>query len=340
LAFVIWRESTMSDADWSHDKICELVHDLESLRGGSLAAATLIGCGSRAIEPLRDFLLRGKPRGIFQPRQLAVETLAELGAKDVLLEYLQQVRTQAIKDAVVRFGEAVVESAAARALSRWLTDGVFRVLRELSLDRLLVGLAETLGEFRRSEMIPYFLWALGDDECREAADEALRKLGDEAHPQLINAVKNSVPTGENKVPSSRVRRRRALRILADESISTKEWKQLQNLQEENDPDIVITCSRMALNAGQAEDKQKAVDRLLDCLAAAGWFLKTEARSCLAEHFEAARAQIEREIEHRTSASGAARSLDVTLRILVNLKAQAESRCGRKAENHAEPKRRP
>ena len=65
-----------------------------------MAAAALIGCGARAIPPLRSFLLQGRPRGIYQPRQLAVETLGQLGAKDVLLEYLN--KPLAIKDPVVR----------------------------------------------------------------------------------------------------------------------------------------------------------------------------------------------------------------------------------------------
>ena len=162
--------------EWSDQDIRNLVRGLDSLRGGDFAAAALVGCGPRAIAPLREFLLQGKPRGIFQPRQLAVETLAELGARDVLIEYLKQART--ITDPVVRFSEAAVESTAARVLARWRTEEVYHTLKNLASTRLLPGLVEALGEFGRVEMIPYFLWALGDDECRDAAEQALRKLGE------------------------------------------------------------------------------------------------------------------------------------------------------------------
>ena len=79
-----------------------------------MAAAALVGCGARAIPPLRSFLLRGAPQSLYQPRQLAVETLAELGAKDVLIEYLRA--PAMIDDAVVRHGEDAVRSTAAREL--------------------------------------------------------------------------------------------------------------------------------------------------------------------------------------------------------------------------------
>jgi len=163
---------------------------------------------------LREFLLQGKPRGIFQPRQLAVETLAELGARDVLVEYLKQART--ITDPVVRFSEAAVESTAARVMARWRTQEVYHTLTNLASTRLLPGLVEALGEFGHVETIPYFLWALGDDECRDAAEQALRKLGDAARPQLIEAIRRPVPSAEEEIPSSRIRRRQVLRILADE----------------------------------------------------------------------------------------------------------------------------
>lgn len=100
----------MTTREFTDQEIESFVKDLESLQGGSMAAAALIGCGARAIPPLRRFLLDGRPRGIFQPRQLAAETLAELGAKDALVAYLDM--PSVIKDPVVRFGEDAVRSTA------------------------------------------------------------------------------------------------------------------------------------------------------------------------------------------------------------------------------------
>lgn len=321
----------MSEA-WSDKQIRDLVRDLESLRGGESAAAALVGCGPRAIEPLREFLLQGKPRGIFQPRQLAVETLAQLGAQEVLIEYLKQACT--ITDPVVRFGEAAVESTAARALSRWLTDEVYHTLKNLARARLLPGLVEALGEFHRVEMIPYFLWALGDDECREAAEQALRQLGEAARPALLQAVNKPNPSAEGEIPSSRIRRRKVLRILADGDISAGEWQSLRILLDEPDAEMAITCARIALEYGLEIDQQRAVRILIESFPYVDWYLKTETRSCLAEHFKVAREQIEQEIARRSSTSDKERAVDMVLRVLVNLKAQAESHSDRETGNYA------
>jgi hypothetical protein len=325
----------MSEA-WSEKQIRDLVLDLESLRGGAFASAALVGCGARAIEPLRAFLLQGKPRGIFQPRQLAVETLAELGAREVLIKYLRQART--ITDPVVRFSEAAVESTAARALSRWRTEEVYRTLKNLADTSLLPGLVEALGEFGRPETIPYFLWALGDGECREPAEQALRKLGQAVRPELVNVAKTPNPSAADEIPSSRIRRRQVLRILADGRTSAAEWQSLKSLLNDVDPEIVITCAHMALECGLPPDQQQAVQKLIELLPRVDWFLKTEARSFLAEHFEVARGQIEQEITRRNSASDKERALDIVLRVLVNLKTRGESHSHKQAGSYAKPGR--
>ncbi|MGB7729188.1 MAG: hypothetical protein WBL50_14235 [Candidatus Acidiferrum sp.] len=59
-----------------------------------------------------------------------MEALAELGAKDVLMESLAQKRAIAV--AVVRFGEEAVENTAARELARWRTEEVFQFLMSLA----------------------------------------------------------------------------------------------------------------------------------------------------------------------------------------------------------------
>lgn len=315
------RETLMADQDWSDAQIQAIVRDLESLRGGPLAAAALVGCGPRAIAPLRKYLLEGKPRGIFQPRQLAVETLAALGARDVLLEYLR--RSQTIVDPVVRFSEADVQSTAARALAQWPSEEVYRILKALADTRLLPGLVEALGKFRRVETIPYFLWALGDDDCRDAGEEALRNIGVAARPLLVEAAIAAAPSSEEEIPSSRIRRRKVLGILADADISKAEWQSLRPLLDDRDREIAAIASRIALQAGTPADRTKAVHKLIEILPRADWFLRTYARSCLADHYEVARQQIDSEIVSRNSAGDKERALDIVLRLLVNLKIQME-----------------
>ncbi len=296
-----------------------LTHALESLQGGPVAAATLVACGERAIPPLRSYLLRGRPRGIYQPRQLAVETLAHLGAKDVLLEYLAS--PAPIKDPVVRMGEDAVRSTAARELGRWRTEDVFESLSNVALDTLLPGVVESLGAYRRTEAIPYFLWALGDGVCRTQAEDAIRGLGQAARPALLDSAGDKTPSAEQETPSSLQRRRWVLRILLDLKVSEVDWTRLRTLLAENDPDIVITTARIGLACASAPERLRVIERIIQVLPDANWFLRTEARAALAGHFELARAIIEQEITRRRSAGEKEQALDVVLRLLVNLRNQ-------------------
>jgi len=284
-----------------------------------MAAAALIGCGPRTIPFLRSFLLTGRPRGIYQPRQLAVETLAQLGAKNVLLEYLSN--PPEIKDAVVRMGEDAVRSTAARELGRWQTEDVFLGLTAAGTDHLLPGIVESLGKFRRLETLPYLLWALGDGICRSYAEEAIRDMGETARPALLEAALTRIPSSEEENSSSLQRRRWVLRILSDWQVPREDWEKLEGLLDEKDPDIVITAARIALEAASELEKWRAVRRMIEMLPAASWFLRTEARTALAEHFDLAQEQIEDEIARRMKTDRKHRALDVVLRLLVNLRNQ-------------------
>lgn len=310
----------MATREFTNEEIESLVKGLESLQGGSLAAAALVGCGPRAICPLRSFLLLGRPRGIFQPRQLVVETLAQLGAKDVLLEYLST--PVVIKDAVVRHSEDAVRSTAARELARWKTEEVFECLRRVGLEHLLPGVVEALGTFRRIETMPYFLWALGDGVCRSYAEEAIRGLGEAAHPLLMDAADARSPSKDEESPASVQRRRWILRILSDLKLSEQDWTRLRELLEEDDPEIAITTALIGLRIAPLPDKWRAVHRLIEMLPRADWFLRTEARAALAEHFDFAQEAVEDEIARRMNSGKKEQALDVVLRLLINLRNQA------------------
>jgi hypothetical protein len=310
----------MTMRELTYPEIESLVRDLESLQAGSMAAAALIGCGPRAIAPLRRFLLQGRPRGIFQPRQLAVETLAQLGAKDVLVEYLD--KSLPTPDPVVRFGEDAVKSTAARELARWPTDDVFQCLTNVGLNHLLPGVVEALGIFRRMEAMPYFLWALGDGVCRSYAEDAIRNLGVAARPFLLEAVRKPNPSAEEEAPSSLQRRRWVLRILGDWNVSDEDWTRLRESLEENDPEIVITTARIGLEVAPMPDRWRAIHRLIEMLPRANWFLRSEARGALVEHFDLAQEAVADEIARRMNSDRKEQALDVVLRLLVNLRNQA------------------
>jgi hypothetical protein len=306
--------------EFTDEQIQSLARGLESLQGGSMAAAALIGCGRRAIPALHAFLLHGRPRGIYQPRQLAVETLGKLGAKEVLLKYLSS--TVPIRDAVVRMGEDAVLSTAARELGVWQTEDVFECLMQIASERILPGIVETLGSFRRVETTPYLLRALGDGVCRSYAEDALRKIGDDAKELLLDAASAKSPSTEEESPSSLQRRRWVARILSDLRLSERDWTKLKPLLEETDPDIVITSAGIGLDVAPGPDRWRAVRRMIEMLPSAGWFLRSEASVALAEHFDISREAIDDEIARRMRVDGKQQALDVVLRLLVNLRNQA------------------
>ena len=310
----------MATKEFTEEEIESLVKGLESLQGGSMTAAALVGCGEKAIPPLRRFLLEGRPRGIFQPRQLAVETLAQLGAKEVLIEYLEN--SPEIEDPVVRFGENAVRSTAARELRRWPTEDVFTCLMRVGLDHLLPGIVETLGEFRRTEAMPYLLWALGDGVCRSAAETAIRKFEEEARRFLMDAACRPNPSREDENPSSLQRRRWSLRILSDLQVTAEDWKKMRKCLEEDDPEMVITCAHIALEIAPRPEQWHAVRRLIDMLPRVDWFLRADVRAALLEHFDISREAVEDEITRRTAISEKDGVFDVVLRLLINIRIQA------------------
>src|SRR5438132_1381836 len=177
--------------DAPDDEIWALIADLHTLRHGERTVAKLVACGQRAIRPLQTFLFYGKPSSIYQPRQLAVEALADLGAQNVLMAYLRV--PKAIPDAVARFGEEAVESTAARLLATWRTDDVFTFLLALARERTRVGLIEALGAFGRPEALPLLEQALADDYYRPAAEEALWKFGPAARDTLLHSAVTPLP---------------------------------------------------------------------------------------------------------------------------------------------------
>jgi len=189
------------------ERIDQLIGELDSLNTGVEAAARLSELGTMAVGPLRKFLLEGKPRKVFQPRFWAVQALARLGARDVLLEYLFSER--AIPDPEDRFGEEAVESGAARTLSAWPSEEMFQPLLKLSHWRMLNGLIDALAEYGRPESIPYFERALGDDFYRPAAEKAFQKLGKASCDALVVSAVTRRPSPIEESPSSLERRRSA-----------------------------------------------------------------------------------------------------------------------------------
>lgn len=308
--------------DPSEERVQKLVDRLNSLKEGEFAVVELVACGKGAVEPLRRFLLYGKPNGIFQPRQHAVEVLAELGAKDVLLEYLTFEKH--ISDPVDRYGEEAVENTAARVLGGWRDEDVYNVLLRLLRGKPMPGVIETIGEYRRTEAIPDFIRALGDDVAGGPAEEALRKVGEPARRPLMDAALTPVPSAADETPSSLRRRAAALRLLAERNLSVEDGRNLAALTRDRDPEIAARACRIALLGAEESRRQLAVRRLVEVLPDADLFLQTEIEGWLLRCFDSARIVLDEEIARRQPVTEATRSTDKVMRFLLAVKRRAET----------------
>ena len=86
------------------------------------------------------------------------------------------------------------------------------------------GALEALGEFKRPEAVPYLVKALEDDVCRRSAEDALRKIGLPAEPDLVRAAITPGPSRDAEKPSNLLGRRSAVRLLAEIGISADQWR--------------------------------------------------------------------------------------------------------------------
>ncbi len=303
------------------EEIQRLIGALESLVDGDLAVELLAACGPPAIPYLREFLLHGRVRSIPQPRMRAVEALARLGAKAVLLEYLTAERT--IQDPQIRLSEEAVENTAARKLSAWRDEEVFETLRGVCRRHLLPGAVESLAKYARPEAMPCFDRALADDFCRVAAEEGFRKLGLRARPALVFSAITPLPDGEQETPSSLRRRRSALALVAEIGIDQENWLELRVLLSDPDPDPEIAV-RMAQFAGGAEiheERRVAAARLISALPQLPWYLWEDAERALRALAAESASLITGEIARRSSAPAARRAGDEILRMLLRIQSK-------------------
>ncbi len=297
----------------SRDEINRLICELESLNTGKQAADRLVEYGPSAVESLRRFLLEGIPRKIFQPRFWAVEALARLGAKDVLLEYLLPIRE--IPDPEDRFGEEAVESAAARFLSTWPDEDVYQSLLKLSERRMLLGLIE-LAEFGRPEAIPYFERALEDDFYRSAAEEAFLKMGATSCGALASSAVTPQPSFVMETRSSLHRRRSAVRLLYKIGTPPEYWQALRELIHEPDEELFVSASKLGTRIASKEDRAMIASRVMKLLSSAPWYLQEDIEEILVLLGADAAADIEEEISRRMKQPEEARAADIRLRSLI------------------------
>lgn len=301
-----------------------LIRQLETLRDGEKAVEDLVAAGRPAIEPLKRFLFEGAPGVTYQPRQNAIQALAGLGATDVLLEYLKHKRD--IPDPQTRLAEEAVEITAARALKNHLTPEVVAVMLEIMTERLQVGVVEALGEGRCIEALPYFIKALEDDICRNAAEEALLKLGDRARSALLETALSPAPSLSEESPSSLLRRRGALRLLERMLLPRHAWKTLRPCLEEHDPEIVISAARIAAKpgCGNQDDRRAVVRRLLALLSSNDPVVQEEVIGFFVKLYRDFRVFLEEEFMRRQESFGRAGSQDPMIPLLLRISREVDA----------------
>lgn len=296
---------------------------LNSLVDGHQASMELVAFGAAAIEPLKHFLFSGRPSGIFQPRQWAVEALGTLGAKDVLLEYLG--RDEHIPDPVVLHGEDAVRNTAARLIARWKTDDVFELLEGLARKRILPGIISALGSFRRKEAFPILERALEDDVARPAAEKALGEFGGDEIETLVLTLHRKRMNEDEEVPSSLRRRRSAAELLSNSRVEAALWPQLRFLLKEKDSELVIHGARLATLLGADDERPDVVASVLRVLPESPWYLQEEATKCLEVLYGWGEPLIENEIARRNQEPPLKRAMDDVLLTLKRLRRHVRDR---------------
>jgi hypothetical protein len=303
----------------AEQEIKRLIGALESLVDGELAVEQLADCGPAAIPYLREFLLHGRVKSIPQPRMRAVEVLARMGAKAVLLEYLTAAKL--IPDRQLCMSEEAVENTAARKLSCWRDDEVFETLLAVCRRHLLPGAVESLTPYERTEAMPCFDRALEDDFCRAAAEEGFRRLGPRAGSALVLSAITPLPGAEEESPSSLRRRRSALALLAEIGIDEENWLELRALLSEADPEIAVRMAQLAQGVATVDERRTAAAHLLSALPELPWYLWEDAAGALIALAPESAPIITGEIGRRSAAPAGRRAADEVLRMLLRIQSK-------------------
>jgi len=297
-------------------EVLRLIACLQSLIDGQSAIGELAACGPRAIPPLREFLLCGRVTSVPQPRIWAVEALALLGAREVLIEYLQA-PGRAV-DAQLRFAEDAVRNTAGRGLSAWRDNRTFEILLDLCRKRNLPGIVETLAGFERAEAIPALDRALEDDMCRIAAEDGYRKLGAMARSSLLLSAVTPLPNAGEETPSSLRRRRSVLGLLTEIGVERQSWVELRPLLIERDPELLARLAHIASSVADPCDRAFAAEGLVSVLARLPWFVWKEAEEALVALAPESVPAIRAELSRRLPNLPLVRMGDEVLRMLLRL----------------------
>jgi hypothetical protein len=297
---------------------------LQSIHESERGAVELIAMGNRSVPALRRFLFQGKPSTVFQPRMNAVEALARLGARDVLLEFVKTPIQST--DPAVRFGEEAVLNTAVRELAQWRDVDVATAIMDIIRERTLPGACEAAGRLRLISAAPYLVDALADDVSRPPAMEALRCMLPDVAPLLIEAtLKWSLRNRVDDDPISHRKAQAAVRLLSESDLSLDEVGKFGPLLDAEDPDIVACAARILLK-NPDRHVGRIASAMISALPNASWFVRDEIRDLLTACGPDAIGPIEAEIHRRTTGSNGPARQDTLLPMVVNLERRIREEC--------------
>ena len=260
----------------------QLVQSLATLHDMERTTVRLISFGRAAVASLRNFLFRVDSSGIYEPRCWAVRALGRIGAQEVLVEFLNA--DHSCSDPVAQMGEEAVVNTTARALAGTISQEAYAALLRVARWRPLPGAIEVLGEYSRPEVVPVLIRALEDDVARASAEEALSNFGESVGPSLRDAATRKEPAPERESPSSVLRRRAAIRLLADTRTASGFWNDLRALMRDSDFIVRARSCRIGLDCGNETEKTEAALTLVQLLSEADSSTRAEIEDVLVRHY--------------------------------------------------------
>jgi hypothetical protein len=145
---------------------------------------------------------------------------------------------------------------------------------------------------------------------------------------LISSALRKATNENQEVPSSLVRRRSAVKLLADSGLGHSSWSRLRALLDDSDPEIVVEAATMAQAAGSESEKKAAVVALLRILPNALWHVREDVSRCLEALFAIGKPFIEKEVARRMAVTPVERAHDGSLLLLLRLTEQLTKRQAR------------
>jgi HEAT repeat protein len=270
------------------------------------ALLALLMKGEEGVCALAEFLRTSKPSSLPEVRLLAVEGLTILKgpeALSALIDVASQ-RLADIPDPVVRLGEEVVASRAARALADFPKLRAREALLKLLEGRPLIGVAEAFEKSWDLRAIPYLVSWLEDDFVAEPASRAIRACGHWAFSALVESLGEKNLQHGHETGISQRRRARILEILSD-LLRSEEIGLIEDLLDDPVEAVRLNAARAVLargNRGQQERAFGVVLRLLDSLDRG---VRANVEEILFEHFGVGRQLVEQEIRQREVAGESA-----------------------------------